>query len=149
MGSKLDAKEAVKACNIQMVPGTKEAITDIAEAKKTAKKNDFQILIKASPDGGGKGMRVVEKEDEFESQMNRAISETTSPFGDGSVFIEKYVSSPRHIEIQVMPDTHGNMVHLFELECSIQRRHQKVIEEAPSTILTPELRKIKGNLPLK
>ena len=149
MGSKLAAKEAVKAYNIPMVPGTDEAISDIPKAKKLAKEIGFPILIKASAGGGGKGMRIVEKEAEFESQMNRAISEATSAFGDGSVFIEKYVRAPRHIEIQIMADTHGNIVHLFERECSIQRRHQKVIEEAPSSVLTPELRSIMGEAAIK
>ena len=144
MGSKLAAKETVKAYDIPMVPGTDEAITDIGEAKTIAKTIGFPILIKASAGGGGKGMRIVEKESEFESQMNRAISEATSAFGDGSVFIEKYVSSPRHIEIQVMADMHGNVLHFFERECSVQRRHQKVVEEAPSSILTPELREKMG-----
>ncbi|WP_347921735.1 acetyl-CoA carboxylase biotin carboxylase subunit [Pontimicrobium sp. SW4] len=140
MGSKLAAKDAVKAYNIPMVPGIDEAITDVKKAKNIAKDIGFPILIKASAGGGGKGMRIVEKESELESQMNRAISEATSAFGDGSVFIEKYVTSPRHIEIQIMADSHGNVLHFFERECSIQRRHQKVVEEAPSTILTPELR---------
>ncbi|MCP4440776.1 MAG: acetyl-CoA carboxylase biotin carboxylase subunit [Aureispira sp.] len=140
MGSKLAAKETVKAYNIPMVPGTDEAITDIEAAKKIAEGIGFPILIKASAGGGGKGMRVVENIEEFESQMDRAISEALSSFGDGSVFIEKFVTSPRHIEIQVLADTHGNVIHLFERECSIQRRHQKVIEEAPSVVLTPELR---------
>ena len=149
MGSKLAAKEAVKAYNIPMVPGTDEAISDIPKAKKLAKEIGFPILIKASAGGGGKGMRIVEKESEFESQMDRAISEATAAFGDGSVFIEKYISSPRHIEIQIMADTHGNVVHLFERECSIQRRHQKVIEEAPSSVLTPELRSIMGEAAIK
>ena len=149
MGSKLAAKEAVKAYNIPMVPGTEEAITDIPKAKKIATEIGFPILIKASAGGGGKGMRVVENDAEFESQMHRAISEATSAFGDGSVFIEKYVTSPRHIEIQIMADAHGNVVHLFERECSIQRRHQKVIEEAPSTVLTPELRAIMGEAAIK
>ncbi|OUR91098.1 acetyl-CoA carboxylase biotin carboxylase subunit [Flavobacteriales bacterium 34_180_T64] len=144
MGSKLAAKEAVKAYNIPMVPGIDEAIVDVEKAKIIAKEIGFPILIKASAGGGGKGMRVVEKESELESQMTRAISEATSAFGDGSVFIEKYVSSPRHIEIQIMADTHGNVIHLFERECSIQRRHQKVVEEAPSSVLTPELRQKMG-----
>ncbi|HLV38421.1 acetyl-CoA carboxylase biotin carboxylase subunit [Xanthomarina sp.] len=149
MGSKLAAKEAVKAYNIPMVPGTDEAITDIAIAKNIAKEIGFPILIKASAGGGGKGMRVVEKAAEFESQMERAISEAVNAFGDGSVFIEKYVSSPRHIEIQVMADSHGNIIHLFERECSIQRRHQKVIEEAPSSVLTPKLRQQMGEAAIK
>ncbi len=144
MGSKLAAKEAVKAYNIPMVPGIDEAITDVNKAKQIAKDIGFPILIKASAGGGGKGMRVVEKEADLESQMKRAISEATSAFGDGSVFIEKYVTSPRHVEIQVMADSHGNVLHFFERECSIQRRHQKVVEEAPSSVLTPELREAMG-----
>ena len=144
MGSKLAAKDAVMKYNIPMVPGVDHAITDIEEAKRTANAIGFPILIKASAGGGGKGMRVVEKESDFESQMNRAISEAIAAFGDGSVFIEKYVASSRHIEIQIMADSHGNILYLFERECSIQRRHQKVIEEAPSSVLTPEIRKKMG-----
>ena len=149
MGNKLAAKEAVKAFNIPMVPGLDEAITDIVLAKKVATEIGFPILIKASAGGGGKGMRIVENEAEFESQMDRAISEATNAFGDGSVFIEKYVGSPRHIEIQIMADSHGNILYLFERECSIQRRHQKVVEEAPSSVLTPEIRKAMGEAAVK
>ncbi|MBL4624496.1 MAG: ATP-grasp domain-containing protein, partial [Flavobacteriales bacterium] len=149
MGSKLAAKAAVKQYNIPMVPGTDHAIEDIEEAKITAAEIGYPILIKASAGGGGKGMRIVEKPEDFEEQMNLAVSEATSSFGDGSVFIERYVSSPRHIEIQILADTHGNVVSLFERECSIQRRHQKVIEEAPSTVLTPELRKEMGECAIK
>jgi len=149
MGDKLAAKDTVKAYDIPMVPGLDHAITDIEEAKQVAKEIGFPILIKASAGGGGKGMRVVEKEEDFESQMQRAISEATSAFGDGSVFIEKFVTSPRHIEIQVMADTHGNVVYLFERECSVQRRHQKVVEEAPSAVLTPEIRKAMGEAAVK
>ncbi|QZK90831.1 acetyl-CoA carboxylase biotin carboxylase subunit [Flavobacterium sp. CHNK8] len=144
MGSKLAAKEAVKQYNIPMVPGFDEAITDVEKAKLIAKEVGFPILIKASAGGGGKGMRVVESEADFESQMDRAISEAIAAFGDGSVFIEKYVGSPRHIEIQIMADSHGNVLYLFERECSVQRRHQKVIEEAPSSVLSPELRQKMG-----
>ena len=144
MGSKLAAKECVKKYNIPMVPGIDKAIEDIAVAKETAKQIGYPILIKASAGGGGKGMRIVEKEDDLEEQIQRAVSEAKSSFGDGSVFIEKYVTSPRHVEIQVLADTYGNVVHLFERECSIQRRHQKVVEESPSTVLTPELRKKMG-----
>ncbi|MBF4472890.1 acetyl-CoA carboxylase biotin carboxylase subunit [Flavobacterium sp. HJJ] len=144
MGSKLAAKDAVKEYNIPMVPGIDEAITDIEKAKQAATAIGFPILIKASAGGGGKGMRVVETEADFESQMNRAISEAVAAFGDGSVFIEKYVASPRHIEIQVMADSHGTILYFFERECSIQRRHQKVVEEAPSSVLTPELRRKMG-----
>lgn len=149
MGSKLAAKEAVMHYNIPMVPGVDHAIVDVEEAKKTAKEVGFPILIKASAGGGGKGMRIVEREEDFESQMERAISEATSAFGDGSVFIEKYVSKPRHIEIQVMADSHGNVVYVFERECSVQRRHQKVVEEAPSAVLTPEKRKEMGEAAVK
>lgn len=144
MGSKLAAKECVKKYKIPMVPGIDKAIEDIVIAKETAKAIGYPVLIKASAGGGGKGMRIVEKEPDFEEQMLRAISEAKASFGDGSVFVEKYVSSPRHVEIQVLADMHGNVVHLFERECSIQRRHQKVVEEAPSAILTPELRKKMG-----
>jgi len=149
MGSKLAAKEAVKLYDIPMVPGIDHAITDIDEAKRSALEVGFPILIKASAGGGGKGMRVVEREEDFESQMDRAISEAIAAFGDGSVFIEKYVTKPRHIEIQIMADSHGNVLYLFERECSIQRRHQKVVEEAPSSILTPEKRKEMGEAAVK
>jgi len=149
MGSKLAAKEAVKKYDIPMVPGIDEAVTDVDKAAKIAKEIGYPILIKASAGGGGKGMRIVEKESEIKEQMNRAISEAENAFGDGSVFIEKYVASPRHVEIQVLADTHGNTVHLFERECSIQRRHQKVVEEAPSSVLTPELRKKMGDAAVK
>ncbi len=149
MGSKLAAKEAVKQYNIPMVPGVEEAITDIPKAKAIAAQIGYPILIKASAGGGGKGMRIVEREANFEAQMNRAISEAINAFGDGSVFIEKYIPSPRHIEIQVLADTHGNVVHLFERECSIQRRHQKVVEEAPSSVLTPEVRAAMGAAAVK
>ena len=140
MGSKLAAKAAVADFDIPLVPGTEEAITDVPAAQAIAVQVGFPILIKASAGGGGKGMRVVNHADEFVEQMQLAVSEATSAFGDGAVFIEKYIGSPRHIEIQVLGDEHGNIVHLFERECSIQRRHQKVIEEAPSSVLTPELR---------
>jgi acetyl-CoA carboxylase biotin carboxylase subunit len=144
MGSKLAAKATAEELNIPLVPGTAKAIEDIDEAKKIAAKIGFPILIKASAGGGGKGMRIVAKHEEFEEQMKLAVSEALSSFGDGSVFIERYVASPRHIEIQVLGDTHGNVVHLFERECSIQRRHQKVIEEAPSSVLTPKIREEMG-----
>jgi len=149
MGSKLAAKDAVKKYDIPMVPGIDEAITDVEKAKIIAAEIGYPILIKASAGGGGKGMRVVEKEKDLGDQMKRAISEAESAFGDGSVFIEKYISSPRHIEIQVLADSHGNVVSLFERECSIQRRHQKVIEEAPSVVLTKEIRKKMGEAAIK
>src|SRR5699024_6941048 len=140
MGNKLASKESLEGRDIPMVPGTKEAIEDPKEAIKIANEIGYPILIKAAAGGGGKGMRVVEKEADVEEQMNRAISEAISAFGDGSVFIEKFVGNPRHIEVQVLADTHGNVVHLFERECSVQRRHQKVLEEAPSAVVSDELR---------
>jgi propionyl-CoA carboxylase alpha chain len=144
MGSKLSAKLAAKKYNIPLVPGTEEAISDIPAAKQRAAEIGYPVLIKASAGGGGKGMRLVHSEEEFEEQMNRAISEAQAAFGDGAVFIEKFVTAPRHIEIQVLGDKHGNIIHLFERECSIQRRHQKVVEEAPSSVLTPEIRQAMG-----
>jgi len=144
MGDKLQAKDTVKDYNIPMIPGTDKAITDIEAAKKIAEGIGYPILIKAAAGGGGKGMRVVEKPESFEEQMKTAVNEATSAFGNGSVFIEKYFTAPRHIEIQIMADNFGNTAYLFERECSVQRRHQKVIEEAPSAVLTPELRKKMG-----
>lgn len=144
MGSKIGAKQAVKKFDVPMVPGIDYAITDVAEAKRIAGEIGYPVLIKASAGGGGKGMRTVENEAELEQQMNMAIGEATASFGDGSVFIEKFVTSPRHIEIQLLGDQHGNVVYLFERECSIQRRHQKLVEEAPSSCLTPEIRKKMG-----
>lgn len=144
MGSKLAAKDAVAKFNVPLVPGTAEPISDVPQAKKIAAEIGYPILIKASAGGGGKGMRLVGSESEFDPQMERAVSEAKSSFGDGAVFIEKFVTKPRHIEFQIFGDKHGNVIHLFERECSIQRRHQKVIEEAPSSVLTPEIRKAMG-----
>jgi propionyl-CoA carboxylase alpha chain len=149
MGDKLSAKDAVKGFGIPMVPGTDYAIDDIEKAKKIAEEVGFPVLVKASAGGGGKGMKLVNSADEFADQMQLAINEATSSFGNGAVFIEKFVTSPRHIEIQILADQYGNTVYLFERECSIQRRHQKVVEEAPSAILTPELRKEMGEAAVK
>ena len=140
MGDKLDAKQAVKDFDVPMVPGTDEELTDKTEGKKIAKGIGYPILIKASAGGGGKGMRVVEAEEEFDEQFDRAVSEATSSFGNGAVFIEKFVQQPKHIEIQILADAHGNVIHLNERECSIQRRHQKVVEEAPSPVVDADLR---------
>ncbi len=144
MGSKIAAKQAAKKFNVPMVPGMEEPVTNVDEAKAVAKKAGYPILIKASAGGGGKGMRVVNHEEELESQMKMAQNEALSAFGNDDVFIEKYVASPKHIEIQLMGDQHGNCVYLFERECSIQRRHQKLVEEAPSSCLTPDIRKAMG-----
>jgi len=144
MGSKISAKEAVKAYGIPMVPGMDKAIVSLEEANKIAEMVGYPILIKASAGGGGKGMRIVNQASELAEQMERAQSEALAYFSDSSVFIEKFIGSPRHIEIQVLADQHGNVVYLFERECSIQRRHQKLIEEAPSVIVTPEIRAAMG-----
>ena len=144
MGDKLSAKQAVKEFNVPLVPGVDRAVTDFNEAKQIAVQVGFPVLIKASAGGGGKGMRLVEREEDMQEQMQMAQSEARSSFGDDAVFVEKFVTKPRHIEIQVFADSHGNYVHLFERECSIQRRHQKVIEEAPSAVLTPALREEMG-----
>jgi len=144
MGNKLSAKAAAHEYNVPMLPGTKDPVNDINEAKKIAGGIGFPVLIKAAAGGGGKGMRVVNNIEEFEEQMARATGEALSSFGDGSVFLEKYVAAPKHIEIQVLCDKHDNYLYLFERECSIQRRHQKVVEEAPSAALTQEIRKRMG-----
>jgi acetyl/propionyl-CoA carboxylase alpha subunit len=144
LGNKLAAKAVAKKYHIPMLPGSAKAVNKIDEAKKQAKAIGYPVLIKAAAGGGGKGMRTVESEKLLEENLVRAMSEAKSAFGDDSVFIEQYIASPRHIEIQVMGDTHGTVVHLFERECSIQRRHQKVIEEAPSSVLTPLLREKMG-----
>ncbi len=144
MGSKLAAKEAVKPFDIPMVPGSGHAISDPEEARELAREIGYPVLLKASAGGGGKGMRIVDSPDELASQLNRASSEALAAFGDGSVFLEKYVRSPRHIEVQILADQYNNTVYLFERECSVQRRHQKVVEEAPSAFVTPEIRKAIG-----
>ncbi len=145
MGSKLAAKDAVKKFDIPLVPGTDYALSDPSECERIAGEIGYPVLIKASAGGGGKGMRLVNSGNEMKDQLQMAMSEAQSAFGDSSVFIEKYVEEPRHIEFQIMADKHGNVIHLFERECSIQRRHQKVVEEAPSSVLTPELRKRMGD----
>ncbi|TVQ76606.1 MAG: acetyl-CoA carboxylase biotin carboxylase subunit [Flavobacteriales bacterium] len=149
MGDKLSAKEAVAHYDIPLVPGSDGEVTDTSLGREIANSIGYPVLIKASAGGGGKGMRIVNREEDVEEQMNLAINEARSAFGNGAVFIEKFVEKPRHIEIQVLADKHGNVVHLFERECSIQRRHQKVIEEAPSSVLTPELRKKMGEAAVK
>ncbi|MCS6820118.1 MAG: acetyl-CoA carboxylase biotin carboxylase subunit, partial [Chitinophagales bacterium] len=149
MGSKLAAKEAAARFNIPMVPGSSGAVNHLDEAIQIGASIGYPLLIKASAGGGGKGMRVVYEPSELEEQMKRAQSEAMSAFGDGSVFIEKYVAAPRHIEVQILADAYGNIVHLFERECSVQRRHQKVIEEAPSSCLSPQKRSEIGEAAVK
>lgn len=140
MGDKLSAKEAVQARDIPLVPGTEGAISDPEEALKEATRIGMPLIIKASAGGGGKGMRAVHDEALVKEELARAISEAERSFGNGAVFMERLVLKPRHIEVQVLADTHGNVLHIFERECSIQRRHQKVVEEAPSALLDDDLR---------
>ena len=140
MGDKTSARELVTEVGIPIPPGLKSTLRSIKEAGEVARDIGFPILIKASAGGGGKGMRIVHEESQFESSIKAAKSEAKSAFGDDRVYIEKYLEEPRHIEFQIMADTHGNIVHVYDRECSVQRRHQKVIEEAPSTPLNDELR---------
>ncbi len=140
MGDKIQAREAMTKAGIPVVPGTDGAISDENEVLEVIKEIQLPVMIKASAGGGGKGMRLVQKESEVVSAVRGARSEALSAFGDDSVYIEKYISSPHHIEFQILADEHGNVVHLFERECSIQRRHQKMIEETPSPLMTLELR---------
>jgi acetyl-CoA carboxylase biotin carboxylase subunit len=144
MGSKIGAKQAVEKFGVPLVPGINEAISDPEAALRIAEQIGFPVLVKASAGGGGKGMRIVERAEDFVDELGRAQSEARSAFGDDSVFIEKYVGGPRHIEFQIMADTHGNICHLFERECSIQRRHQKLVEEAPSPAVDENLRRRMG-----
>lgn len=149
MGDKVSARLLMKEANVPMAPGTTDSIADVEEAQKIAVSIGFPVLIKASAGGGGKGMRIVHSEEEFAQAMQMAQSEARSAFGDDRVYVEKYIVGPRHIEFQIMADQHGNVVYVFERECSIQRRHQKVVEEAPSSILTPELRAQMGDAAVK
>ena len=144
MGSKLTAKETVKPFGVPLVPGTDHPVHTPQEALEVGESIGYPLLIKASAGGGGKGMRIVREAKELENSFERAVSEAVNAFGDGAVFIERFVTSPRHIEVQILADQHGNVVHLFERECSIQRRHQKVVEEAPSAVLSEELREKMG-----
>ena len=144
MGNKLLAKKAVSAFDVPLVPGTNHPVKDIEEAKIEADRIGFPLMIKASAGGGGKGMRIANDDQELQEMFPRAVNEALKSFGNGDVFLEKYIMSPRHIEIQILSDGNGNFVHLYERDCSIQRRHQKVMEEAPSRLLTPEIREAMG-----
>jgi acetyl-CoA carboxylase biotin carboxylase subunit len=144
MGDKITARQTMIASGVPVVPGTKEKLSDETKAVEVVKEIGLPIMIKASAGGGGKGMRLVKKMSELIPSLRMAKSEAMNAFGDDAVYIEKYIESPHHIEFQILADQHGNVVHLFERECSIQRRHQKVIEETPSPLMTPELRKEMG-----
>lgn len=144
MGDKITARKTMLAVNVPVVPGTTEALTDMDSAIKVIEGIGLPVMVKASAGGGGKGMRLVKKKSEIVSSINAAKSEAMAAFGDDTIYVEKYIESPHHIEFQILGDAHGNAVHLFERECSVQRRHQKVVEETPSPIMTPELREEMG-----
>ena len=149
MGDKITARKTMIAANVPVVPGTTEKLTDEKEALKIIGEIGLPVIIKASAGGGGKGMRLVKKESEVTEAIRAAKSEALSGFGDDAIYIERYIESPHHIEFQVLADSHGNTIHLCERECSVQRRHQKVIEETPSVIINPELRKKMGESAVK
>jgi acetyl/propionyl-CoA carboxylase alpha subunit len=140
LGDKIAAKRIAKEHRVPLVPGTDYALENLAEAQEKALEIGFPLLIKAAMGGGGKGMRVVRDATELKEQMPLAIGEAKAAFGDGSVFLERYIEQPRHIEIQILADRQGNVLHLFERDCSIQRRHQKVVEESPAQGLKQETR---------
>lgn len=149
MGDKIQARAAIIKAGIPVVPGTPGSIADEHEVLKVIQEIKLPIMIKAAAGGGGKGMRLIKKESEIVSAVRAARSEALSAFGNDSVYIEKYITSPHHIEYQILADQHGNVIHLFERECSIQRRHQKMVEETPSPLMTPELRKKMGESAVK
>jgi acetyl-CoA carboxylase, biotin carboxylase subunit len=144
MGDKAAARKAMADVGVPIIPGTPGPVDDPEEALALAKEIAFPVIIKAAAGGGGKGMRVAKNADDFARSFQLARSEALSAFGSGEVYVEKYLARPRHIEFQIMGDKHGNTIHLGERDCSVQRRHQKLIEEAPSTIMTPELREQMG-----
>lgn len=146
LGSKTSARDLLSKKNIPIVPGTTDPIKSLEEATKVAASIGYPVLIKASGGGGGKGMRRVDSPDELGNAIERARNEASKAFSDDRVYIEKFIVNPKHIEIQILADSHGNVIHLGERECSIQRRHQKVVEECPSTALTPELRSKMGQM---
>jgi acetyl-CoA carboxylase biotin carboxylase subunit len=148
MGDKITARKIAQEEKVPLVPGSDGAVTDV-EASVVADKIGYPVMIKASAGGGGKGMRLVRDKDKFESSLRMARSEARSSFGDDSVFVERFVEQPRHVEIQIIADTHGNIIHLFERECSIQRRHQKVVEEAPSSAISAKIRKKMGEVAIR
>jgi acetyl-CoA carboxylase biotin carboxylase subunit len=149
MGDKLSAKALMKAAGVPCVPGSDGPVEKVEDAIEVAKKIGFPVIIKASAGGGGKGMRVVTKDSELESAFRACRSEGQNYFGDGTVYIERFINDPKHIEIQVFGDTHGNVVHLYERECSVQRRHQKILEESPSPSVPPEVRQKMGEISVK
>src|SRR5207248_9288911 len=140
MGSKTESRRRMQAAGVTVVPGLTEAVKSFDEIAEFAKSVGLPIMIKASAGGGGKGLRLVEREEDLRPSFERVTSEAESFFGDGAVYAEKFVASPRHIEVQILGDQHGNVIHLGERECTLQRRHQKVVEECPSPVVDPDLR---------
>ncbi|MEJ7861381.1 MAG: acetyl-CoA carboxylase biotin carboxylase subunit [Pyrinomonadaceae bacterium] len=149
MGDKVEARRTMKAAGVPILPGSPEPIEDADEAIRLTKKIGFPVIIKASAGGGGRGMRIVRREEDLAAQLEMASTEALAAFKNGSVYIERYIERPRHIEIQVLADEHGNCIHLGERECSIQRRHQKLLEEAPSPVITKEQREKMGAVAVK
>ena len=149
MGDKITSKQIMRKAGIPVIEGTQEGLTDINEAKEIAKNIGYPVIIKASAGGGGIGMRAVYSEDELQRAIESTQSVAAANFGDSTVFIEKYLEKPRHIEFQVLGDNYGNVIHAADRECSIQRRHQKLLEEAPSPIMTEELRAQMGESAVK
>ena len=149
MGDKVQARRAMQEAGLPVVPGSKKAITSEDEARKLTRKIGFPVIVKAAAGGGGRGMRVVRKEDDLGRALEAASTEAAASFKDGSVYIERFIERPRHIEIQVLADEYGECIYLGERECSIQRRHQKLLEEAPSPVLSPQLRKQMGEAAVK
>ncbi len=149
MGDKVTAKETMIKAGVPVVPGSQGLVKSISDGQIAAKEIGYPVIIKATAGGGGKGMRIVEKSEDFETQWNMARNEAKASFGNDGVYIEKFIEDPRHIEIQIIGDQHGNIVHLSERDCSIQRRHQKLVEEAPSPFMTKALRKEMGEAAIK
>jgi acetyl-CoA carboxylase biotin carboxylase subunit len=149
MGSKTESRKLMKAAGVPVVPGLTEAVKSFDEIADFARESGFPIMIKASAGGGGKGLRLVEREEDLQQSYERVTSEAESFFGDGSVYAEKFISQPRHIEVQILGDQHGNLIHVGERECTLQRRHQKVVEECPSPVVDAELRAQLGAMAVK
>ena len=149
MGDKITAKDTMIAAKVPVVPGSDGQLTDIKEGLKIAKQIGYPVMLKASAGGGGKGMRIVNTEDEFESQLEKAMKEAAASFGNDAMYLEKFVEEPRHVEIQIIGDQHGKVIHLSERDCSIQRRHQKLVEESPSPFLDQKLRDKMGKAAIK
>ena len=145
MGNKANAKETMRKNGIPVIPGSDGVVANVIDGKAIAQEIGFPVIVKASAGGGGKGMRIVQEESEFENAFQTASSEAIVSFGNGEVYIEKYLENPRHIEFQIMGDQFGNVYHYGERDCSVQRRHQKLIEESPSPIMDAELRKKMGD----